>query len=339
MNTRVSVTELFSREEIKELTEPSDIHGLWAVGSTWAIIGATFAGVGLTWSYLPWWGKLLICLAALAVLAGRQLALAILMHDASHNSLFKTKWMNDYLVDWLCARPIWNDVHKYRAHHTRHHAKTSTPEDPDLTLVAGFPTTKTSLTRKFLRDLVGITGFKFTVGRILMDAEVLKWTVANDLTWLPRENRQWYDYPKVFLKNSSKAIIANASIFGILWAFGRSELYLLWPLAYLTPFPLFIRIRSMAEHAGTQVSNSALTNTRTTKAGWLARAFVAPIRVNYHMEHHLMAAVPFFKLPKMHQMLRERGHVPEPPTYAQVIHMLSNRQTNQHPLNSVEQGE
>ena len=32
---------------------------------------------------------------------------------------------------------------------TRHHAKTSTPEDPDLTLVAGFPTTKTSLTRKF----------------------------------------------------------------------------------------------------------------------------------------------------------------------------------------------
>lgn len=149
MNTRVSVTELFSREEIKELTEPSDIHGLWAVGSTWAVIGATFAGVGLTWSYLPWWGKLLICLAALAVLAGRQLALAILMHDASHNSLFKTKWMNDYLVDWLCARPIWNDVHKYRTHHTRHHAKTSTPEDPDLTLVAGFPTTKTSLTRKF----------------------------------------------------------------------------------------------------------------------------------------------------------------------------------------------
>ncbi len=150
-----------------------------------------------------------------AVLAGRQLALAILMHDASHNSLFKTKWMNDYLVDWLCARPIWNDVHKYRAHHTRHHAKTSTPEDPDLTLVAGFPTTKTSLTRKFLRDLVGITGFKFTVGRILMDAEVLKWTVANDLTvelpywedknhWILRLNTQWQ-----YASNSNTAIRLN----------------------------------------------------------------------------------------------------------------------------------
>lgn len=328
MNTRVSVTDLFSREEIKELTQPSDSHGIWAVGSTWAVIGATFAGVALSWSYLPWWGKLLICIAAVAILAGRQLALAILMHDASHNSLFKTKWMNDNLVDWLCARPIWNDVYKYRAHHMRHHAKTSTSEDPDMSLVAGFPTTKNSIARKFIRDLTGITGLKFTIGRILMDAEVMKWTVANDVTWLPREGRKWYDYPGKFLKNSRKAIVANGAMFSVLWAAGHPTLYLLWPLAYLTAFPLFIRIRSMAEHAGMQTSNSALTNTRTTKAGWIARTFVAPIRVNYHMEHHLMASVPYFKLPIMHQMLRERGFAPKPPSYFEVIGILSRGKTD-----------
>ena len=38
-----------------------------------------------------------------------------------------------------------------------------------------------------------------------------------------------------------------------------------------------------------------------------------------------MAAVPYFKLPKMHQMLRERGHVAEPPSYWQVIKELSNK--------------
>lgn len=328
MNTRVSVTELFSREEIRELTQPSDIYGIWAVGSTWAAIGATFAGLALSWSYLPWWGKLLICIVAIAILAGRQLALAILMHDASHNSLFKTKWLNDNLVDWLCARPIWNDLHKYRAHHMRHHAKTSTPEDPDMSLVAGFPTTKKSIARKFIRDLTGITGLKFTIGRILMDAEMMKWTVANDVTWLPREDRKWYDYPIKFFKNSSKAIAVNAAMFGVLWMVGHPKLYLLWPLAYITAFPFFIRIRSMAEHAGMQTSNSALTNTRTTKAGWIARAFVAPIRVNYHMEHHLMAAVPYFRLPQMHQMLRERGFVSEPPTYFQVIDLLSRGRTS-----------
>ena len=39
MNAQVSVTDLFSREEIQELTQPSDIYGAWAVASTWAVIG------------------------------------------------------------------------------------------------------------------------------------------------------------------------------------------------------------------------------------------------------------------------------------------------------------
>ncbi|ENV50789.1 Fatty acid desaturase [Acinetobacter junii CIP 107470 = MTCC 11364] len=138
MNTRVAISDLFTRDEISELTSKSDLHGGWAVFSTWAVIGGTFAAVASFWDYVPAWGKLLLCIVALIILAGRQLALAILMHDASHQSLFKTKWLNDTLTDWLCARPIWNDLHKYRAHHIRHHSKTSTVDDPDLTLVSGF---------------------------------------------------------------------------------------------------------------------------------------------------------------------------------------------------------
>ena len=78
----------------------------------------------------------------------------------------------------------------------------------------------------------------------------------------------------------------------------------------------------MAEHAGLETSYSALSNTRTTRAGYLARAFVAPIHVNYHIEHHLMAAVPHQKLAKMHQMLRERQYVDAPPSYLDVIRSL-----------------
>jgi fatty acid desaturase len=72
-----------------------------------------------------------------------------------------------------------------------------------------------------------------------------------------------------------------------------------------------------------ETSPSALSNTRTTKAGWIARALVAPINVNFHREHHLMASVPYFKLPKMHQILREKGHVPEAPGYWEVMRLLS----------------
>ena len=66
-----------------------------------------------------------------------------------------------------------------------------------------------------------------------------------------------------------------------------------------------------------------LKNTRTTHAGFIARALVAPIRVNFHMEHHFMASVPYFRLPKMHRMLRERGHVPVPPGYLDVLKIMS----------------
>ena len=322
MNSKVSVTELFSRDEIKELTTTSNLHGAWAVGSTWTVIVMTFGTVAYSWEYLPTWGKILICALALAILAGRQLAMAILMHDASHHSLFKTKWLNTHLTDWLCARPIWNDVSKYRPYHLKHHAKTSQPDDPDLGVVKNFPITQSSLFRKFFRDLNGQSGLKFLAGRVLMDLELLEWSVSNDPKPIPRGDRSNLELAKNLLKNSSGMLISNAAIFSALWASGHPKLYLLWPLAYITPFPLFIRIRAMAEHAGLETSHSALSNTRTTRAGWLARALVAPIHVNYHIEHHLMASVPHQKLGRMHQMLREREYVDAPPSYLDVIRSL-----------------
>jgi len=66
----------------------------------------------------------------------------------------------------------------------------------------------------------------------------------------------------------------------------------------------------MAKHACLESSPDALRNTRTTNTGWIARARVAPIRVNFHIEHHLMASVPYFGLPKLHLLLRQRGIVP-----------------------------
>jgi fatty acid desaturase len=325
MNNRTRVTDLFSREEITLLTHKSDLMGASAVGFTWAVIGLTFAGVALSWPYLNIGGKLVVCILALIILAGRQLALGILTHDAAHSSLFKTQWMNDVLVDWLCARPVWNNLHNYRPYHLKHHAKTSTPDDPDLALVAGLPTTKASLIRKFSRDIFGITGLKFVAGRFLMDLGFIEWTVTNEIKKIPQQGRKLIDYPISFIRNSGPAMIMNGILFSLLWASGHPELYGLWLLAYVTPFPLFIRVRSMAEHADREESSDVLKNTRTTKAGFIARALVAPINVNFHIEHHLMASVPYFRLPKMYQMLRERNYVLEAPGYFEVLNKLSSK--------------
>lgn len=320
--TRRKVTDLFTREEIHLLTTRSDLMGFWAVGSTWAVIAAGFAL--LAWATSQ---PLILAIPAfvlgLCIIAGRQLCLAILMHDASHGTLFKHKWLNDVFADWTCARPIWQNLAKYKVHHFVHHTKTGTAEDTDISLVAPFPCSRASLARKFLRDLSGITGLKFFAGRLLMDLGYVKWTVANDVVWLPREGVTVSDRLKLLLVNATPTVIVNALLLAALWAAGHPWLYGAWVLAYATPFALFVRIRSMAEHACTEKTADMFRNTRTTRAGWLARATVAPLRVHYHIEHHVMASVPYFRLPMMHRMLRERGAVGAPPGYLEVMRIVS----------------
>jgi fatty acid desaturase len=319
--TRQKVSLLFTRDEIKQLTARSDLRGAWAVLSTWALLAGAFAV--LAWAAdqpLRW--AIPAFVVGLSVIAGRQLCLAILMHDAAHGTLFKTRWFNQVLADWACARPIWNDLSKYRAHHLIHHAKTGTDADTDLSLVTPFPCSRRSLARKFLRDLSGLTGLKFFAGRLLMDMGYLRWTIANDVTRLPAVPMR--ERLRLLARNASPTVIVNALLFALLWAAGHPWLFVAWVAAYMTPFSLFVRIRSLAEHACTERSPDMFRNTRTTRAGWFARATVAPLRVNYHLEHHAMPGVPYFRLPAMHRMLREQGVVPEAPGYVEVMKIVSS---------------
>lgn len=315
--TQRKLRELLSSEEIAELTARSDWRGLWAIVSTWLIIAAVFA-------VLARWPNPLTFVAALTLIAGRQLALAILEHEGAHGTLFKTRWMNNVLADWFCARPIWQNLMKYRTHHFVHHTRTGTDQDPDISLHAGYPTTRRSMARKMLRDVSGITGLKLLFGLVLMDAGVIRWTVANDVEKLPQDGRRWWDYPVTFLRNAQGMLIANALLFAIFAACGHAWLYGVWVLAYVTPFPLLLRIRSLAEHGVLERVPDMFRNTRTTRAGWLARLLVAPMRVNYHLEHHAMAAVPYYSLPRLHRLLRERNAVPEAPDYLDVLRLATS---------------
>src|SRR5215470_4434960 len=103
--TRAS--DLLSRDEIRALTRTSNAVGFAAVAWSWLAIASCFAACAI-WPHPAVW------VAAVIVLGGRQLALAVLMHDAAHGTLFRTRWLNERLVDWLCARPVWADVARYR---------------------------------------------------------------------------------------------------------------------------------------------------------------------------------------------------------------------------------
>jgi len=277
--------DALTREEIQALLRPSDWRSALSVAVDWGLVFAAMALVA-AWPHLP--TLPLAVVFALLVIGARQLGLAVLMHEASHRSLFSDRRVNDFVGSWLCAYPVWSDLYAYRAYHLQHHAKTGTAEDPDLGLVRPFPITPASLRRKVWRDLSGRTGLKFARG-----------------AWARTGARATRDL------NARRAFVGfavtNGALLAALAALGRPELYLLWAGAWLTTNTLVTRIRSIAEHALAPDPDDDLNNTRTTLARGWERLLIAPNRVNFHLEHHLLMTVPHYRLPEMHRLLRERG--------------------------------
>ena len=88
------------------------------------------------------------------------------------------------------------------------------------------------------------------------------------------------------------------------------------------------RVRNIAEHAVVPDDDDRLRNTRTTHAGWLTRALIAPYWVNYHLEHHLLVSVPCYNLPRMHRMLLDKGLGPRMEirdSYAEVLGLATSK--------------
>ena len=72
---------------------------------------------------------------------------------------------------------------------------------------------------------------------------------------------------------------------------------------------LVARVRNIAEHAlVAQNEPDPLRQARTTHAGWLERALVAPYWVKLHLEHHLLMWVPCYRLALLRRYLIDNGH-------------------------------
>jgi fatty acid desaturase len=312
----LGAVDLLSRDEIRALTRRSNLAGWYAVVSTWAVIAACFAMLAV-------WPNVLTFVAVVIVLGGRQLALAVAMHEAAHGTLFTHRWFNERFADWACARPVWSDTARYRKHHLQHHAHTGTERDPDLGLAPVEPMTRRSLARKVVRDLVGATGAKRVIGLLLIDAGLIGYDVGGGS--IERKRRGSFGHHVARLaKNFGPTLVANLALYGVLAAFGIGWTYLAWAAAYLTTFSLFVRIRSLAEHACMERTADPLHNTRSTRASWLARLTVAPLHVNYHLEHHLLPTVPWQQLPALAAKLD--GNLPprsQAPDYVAVLRTVS----------------
>jgi len=258
------------------------------------------------------------------------------MHEAAHGLLHPDRKVNNLLGQFTGA-VTGSDLHAYRTYHLTHHKYTQQSEDPDLELSAPFPTTRASMRRKIIRDLTGQTFFKqrssqFAKGWIGLKAML---SSNNDSDGTRQNRKERRDTSAGRALNNSSRTSSRSGIGGpeeesdgakltarVVMRFLGIQLlvliaslltmgivpFLLWIIALATTFQLILRIRNIAEHACTTAgSDDPFSHARTTRAGWLERATLAPYWVNFHSEHHLFMGVPCYHLPRAHRMLGERG--------------------------------
>ncbi len=295
----MKIADYLTPGDIARFTAKSDTRACLLLAGNWAAI----AGIFWLAASFP---NPLVLLLALVLLAGRQLGLAVLMHEAGHRTLFRTPWLNSLLGQWCCALPIFNDLHSYARGHLEHHRKAGTREDPDLPNYGSYPVSRASFRRKLWRDLSGQTGVKL-MAYILRGASGIVGGGQRDSA-------------APFIKQLGMQVL----LLLVFTLFGKPWLYLLWLGSFLTVFMAIIRIRQVAEHAAVPdlFDPDPRRNTRTVEAPWWQRLLFAPNGVNYHMEHHFMASVPCYRLAALRRHLRQRGAlegVPEFHGYGQLL--------------------
>jgi len=324
---RFDPTREFTAEEMAAVRARSDVTGMLCVLHAWLVIGAAMAVYAL-------WPNPLTFVGAVIVIGGRQLGLAILMHDAAHGVLTKTKWLNEWVGQWLLAYPVMGNMITYRNYHLKHHRTTQQPDDPDLGLSAPFPITRASFRRKMIRDITGQTGFKQRKAQILnalgVGGRAISFPGGGNSGQVSASARVTLSQRALaYWQRLGPQTLVQLILFGLMTAFGKPHYYLMfWVVPNITWHMVITRIRNIAEHAVVPDNDDVLRSSRTTYASWWERAFIAPYWVNYHVDHHVLFYVPCYNLPKMHALMLAKGYGPKmeiQPSYAAILKLATSK--------------
>jgi len=226
------------------------------------------------------------------------------LHECIHKSAFKNKRLNEfvgYFIGFVLLRSFLNARYRHVAHHTF----TQHPEkDPDK---VDFPSsyleylkhvTSLSLWIRIIENL-----FRHAFGRINNSEK--NYIPESEIKSLIFESRMML---------IGYILMASLSIY-----FSTTFFLIYWLIPRIIGEP-FLRLVRMVEHTGKDETANMINNTRTS----FPSAFLKFLYWNmpYHIEHHLYANVPFYRLPKFHKLIKPHTDEVEPSIFSVHIEIL-----------------
>lgn len=164
------------KRKLQELRATDNWTNLLYVARAYAIIALSIGGAlwffharaAAGWSF--WW-NIPVWLLAVVAIGASQHQLAGATHEATHHTLFRNRWLNELVSDWLCMYPLFSSTYTFRLYHLAHHQFINDPvRDPDFAVLEksghwlGFPTSKSRFMGLLLRQtlIVGLVRYILT---------------------------------------------------------------------------------------------------------------------------------------------------------------------------------
>ena len=277
-------------KEILKLREKSDVI---ALRDTVIWLGLMVSSCGIAiWLWPSWWSAPFWLVYG--VLYGS--ASDSRWHECGHRTAFKTAWMNTAVYQIASFMLVRNPA-VWRASHVRHHTDTIiVGRDPEI--VAMRPP---DLFR-ILLNLFGVADTWQLLGRMFLH-------IRGRLHPDEREYVKNGDLGKVFLIARIWFAIYLVTIVLCFWigsilplmVVGLPRLFGAWHHV----------LTGLLQHLGLaeNVTDHRL-NTRTVLMNPVSRFIY--LNMNYHLEHHLFTMVPYYHLPKLHELIKHDVPPPEP---------------------------
>jgi fatty acid desaturase len=229
-----------------------------------------------------WWSELLAPLAVVLI-ANRQRALGNILHDAGHRNLWRDRRRNDLVARLFIAPLLFASLSRYRETHFKHHmALGDAGGDPDFLIASRKAPAPWGLT--YLDQVFSLNAWLSSVGGHLFSRQVRAASQLYILGW-------W--------------VVAVALMWATAGTVFTVAFLVFWLLARATVFHLITTFREMCDHFGLQ-PGGVFTFTRDMVCHGFWRKLIHPRNNGYHLTHHLLPAVPYYRLPEAHRMLQRQ---------------------------------
>ena len=294
---REEFSELLGADELRVLGEPSLRDSITMIAVIWIEVIVLLTAANLL-PRLPLGWAIAAGVVVVVLMGTRINALGVMLHEASHGSLARSRKVNDRLANWTLAFWTVNSVEEYRPTHRLHHRYLGGERDPDRVAYL-IPDRRGALTFLLVQDLVGITAIRRATTLAAgagpdADAGAASGLLARPSLLAGKILAQLVVLAQFVLV---QGIVRGCAFYVVFWLF---------PVACM--YPMILRLKNITEHFDPRlrIPGVAPWIARTSCAGRIQNHLVGA-RMEYHFEHHVVPTIPFPGLKKLHRLLDDRG--------------------------------